>query len=73
MKKRPTEFRQGDSIVIIDGFENIPRPCKVKRVEAGGIIGEDERGRRWFAPTAGRDDRYFVPDLFHPLRIDRHG
>lgn len=71
MKKQPNEFKPGDGIIIldaIDAFRDRPRLCKVKKVDLGGIIGEDDAGRRWFAPCAnGRTDRYIVPDLFHPV------
>lgn len=74
MKKQPNEFKPGDPIIILDAIDSNrdrPRLCKVKRIEPGGIIGIDQRGIDWFAPTLnGRVDRYIVPDLFHPLWSD---
>lgn len=64
VKKQIHEFRPGDPVVILDGFENKPRRCKVVKVEAGGIIGETVEGLRFFAP---RDDRYIVEDLFNRM------
>lgn len=63
MKKQPKEFQRGDPIVILDGFQSIPRQCKVVSVtQGGGIIGETSKTTRFFAPGP---DRYIVEDLFN--------
>lgn len=58
----------GDEIIILEGFRDIPRRCKIWLIRPNGIvIGETANGLRF---SAHRPDRYIIPDLFHPVRYD---
>lgn len=55
-------MKPGSPVIILEGFQNNLRRCKVVYTTAtGGVLGETSNGLRFFAPGP---DRYIVPTLF---------